>query len=222
MNELIKITEQNGKKAVNARELHAFLESRQDFSNWIKYRIVQYDFVENVDYVLLDKFIEQKGRGGHNRVEYALTVNMAKELSMVEGNEKGKQARRYFIECEERLSTLPAQLPTAQLESRLSGLERMIAELKGIVLSDSKQHLTIDEAAAFTHLSKSHLYKLTCFKKIPHWKGGGGKRVFFKMSELEAWLLNRRIKTADELESEVATRMITDNKKKSSNKYCHE
>ena len=56
--ELIKITEQDGKKAVNARDLHAFLESKQDFSTWIKFRIQQYEFVENVDYVVFHNFVE--------------------------------------------------------------------------------------------------------------------------------------------------------------------
>ena len=54
---------------------------------------------ENQDYeVLHPKFGEQKGRGGHNKMEYALTIDAAKEISMVEGNERGKKARRYFIE----------------------------------------------------------------------------------------------------------------------------
>jgi len=52
---------------------------------------------------LLNNFGEQTGRGGHNKIEYALSIDCAKEISMVEGNEKGKQARRYFIECEKRL-----------------------------------------------------------------------------------------------------------------------
>ena len=101
MKELIRITEQNGKKAVSARELHAFLESKQQFGNWIQNRIDQYGFVENQDYEVFNNFIKNPS-GGRPLTEYALTVNMAKELSMVEGNAKGKQARRYFIACEEK------------------------------------------------------------------------------------------------------------------------
>lgn len=102
MEELIKITESNGKKAVNARELHDFLESKRDFSNWIKDRIEKYGLVENEDYVVFANFGENP-KGGRPQIEYALSVDAAKELSMVEGNEKGKQARRYFIECEKVL-----------------------------------------------------------------------------------------------------------------------
>lgn len=99
---IICITEREGQQAVSARDLHKFLESKKDFSSWIKDRIEKYGFLENQDYCLLTELGEQKGRGGHNRVEYLLTVDAAKELAMVEGNEKGKQARRYFIEAEKR------------------------------------------------------------------------------------------------------------------------
>lgn len=102
MEELIPISEKDGKRAVSARDLHSFLESKRDFSNWIKDRIDKYDLVENVDYVVFNKFGENPN-GGRPQIEYALTVDAAKELSMVEGNEKGKQARRYFIECERKL-----------------------------------------------------------------------------------------------------------------------
>lgn len=96
MGELIKITDQNGKRAVSARELYAFLESKRQFSDWIKDRIEKYGFVENQDF---ETFSQNRESGGR-LIEYALTIDCAKEIAMVEGNEKGKQARQYFIECE--------------------------------------------------------------------------------------------------------------------------
>jgi len=96
----------------DARTLHAFLEVGKDFTNWIKDRIAKYQFVENQDFAVCSPNSASKGtemftnsaskRGGHNRMDYHLTLDMAKELSMVENNEKGRQARRYFIECERR------------------------------------------------------------------------------------------------------------------------
>lgn len=100
-NELIRISEQNGKQAVSARELHSFLEGKQDFSTWIKARIEKYGFIEDVDFTL-HKFMERKVW----KHEYVLNIDCAKEIAMVEGNEKGKQARRYFIECENKLKSL--------------------------------------------------------------------------------------------------------------------
>ncbi|HBC1013484.1 TPA: antA/AntB antirepressor family protein, partial [Escherichia coli] len=62
----------------NARDLHEFLGVGKDFSNWIRSRIAEYEFVENQDYALLAKFGEQrKSRGGHNRKDYHLTLDTA-------------------------------------------------------------------------------------------------------------------------------------------------
>ena len=99
----------NAVETVNARELHTFLESKQDFSTWIKNRIEKYEFVENADY-LLHKFMEQTPSGAKHKTDYYVSVGMAKELSMVERNEKGKQARKYFIECERKLRETQAKL----------------------------------------------------------------------------------------------------------------
>ncbi|ENP5971251.1 antA/AntB antirepressor family protein [Campylobacter jejuni] len=87
--------------SANAREIFQFLNSLQDYSNWIKNRISHYDFIENQDYII--ELVYTKGRP---RKEYYVTLDMAKELCMVENNEKGRQARRYFIECEKRLKNL--------------------------------------------------------------------------------------------------------------------
>lgn len=105
MTELISIKEYKGQKVVNARELHYFLESRQEFANWIKSRIEKYGFIENQDYTTFDKIIKREDNPnlGTKRKEYALTIDTAKEIAMVEGNDKGKQARQYFIECEKKL-----------------------------------------------------------------------------------------------------------------------
>lgn len=98
MMEIIKISDYNGSKSVLARDLHCFLESKQDFTTWIKNRIEKYGLEENSDFTL-HKFMEGKVW----KHEYVLSINAAKELAMVEGNEKGKQARQYFIFCEKRL-----------------------------------------------------------------------------------------------------------------------
>ncbi|MCX6180980.1 MAG: antA/AntB antirepressor family protein [Bacteroidetes bacterium] len=104
--ELIKIQEQDGKQVVSARELHSFLGSRKDFTSWVKMRIAKYGLRENEDYFLLTKLGEQSPKGGHNKVDYLVTADCAKELAMVEGTEKGRQARQYFIECEKQLKSI--------------------------------------------------------------------------------------------------------------------
>ncbi len=91
---------------VNARDLHSFLGVGRMFAHWVKERIAEYGFVENQDFVIACQNWQAKGRGGHNRKEYHLTLDTAKELAMVERNEKGRQIRRYFIECEKKLRNI--------------------------------------------------------------------------------------------------------------------
>ncbi|EJF82725.1 phage antirepressor Ant [Bartonella rattimassiliensis] len=98
-------------QTVNARELHAFLEVGKKFADWIIERINKYDFVENRDYIVFPN-LGKNLQGGRPSKDYALTLDMAKELSMVERNEKGKQARLYFIECERRAK----QVTTPQID----------------------------------------------------------------------------------------------------------
>ena len=106
MNELIKITQSENKQSVDARELHNFLESRQDFSTWIKSKVINNGhFTENTDYILLHNAMEQVGHGGNNRIDYTLTIETAKKVAMAEQTERGNQVRDYFIECEKRLKT---------------------------------------------------------------------------------------------------------------------
>ena len=99
--ELIKTTgiTLNGDKitAVNARDLWKFLESKQEFANWIKDRVEKYRFVEGKDFLI--NFSKSLGRPSK---EYFISLDMAKELAMVENNEHGRQARQYFIEVEKR------------------------------------------------------------------------------------------------------------------------
>jgi phage anti-repressor protein len=95
---------------VDGRELHKFLESKQQFSHWMQDRINDYKFIQDIDFRVKDNFIyDETAFGGKRKIiDYHLVLDMAKELSMVERNEKGREARRYFIECEKRLlSELP-------------------------------------------------------------------------------------------------------------------
>ena len=99
MNELIKITEYNGNQAVSARDLHKFLEITERFSSWFE-RMLQYGFVENIDYQGCEFF---NTLANQTLTDYALTLDCAKEISMIQRSKKGKEAREYFIACEKRL-----------------------------------------------------------------------------------------------------------------------
>lgn len=126
MNELIKISQvrmnADEVNAVNARDLHMFLESKTDFSNWIKRRIDEADAVENTDYTSFAKKVERE-IGATERIEYIITLDLAKEIAMLERNQKGKEIRRYFIECEKQL-TRRIKAPSTMKEALLLALEQ--------------------------------------------------------------------------------------------------
>lgn len=104
MKELIKVTtDPQGGQLVSARDLYAFLMPSTRFDKWIS-RMLEYGFSENADYQRLDK-IGQTPNGGKRVVldDYALTLDTAKEISMLQRTDKGKAARQYFIACEKQL-----------------------------------------------------------------------------------------------------------------------
>ncbi|WP_375643931.1 MULTISPECIES: antA/AntB antirepressor family protein [unclassified Bartonella] len=111
MNNLIEIKEriidQEAVQTVNARDLHAFLEIKSEFRNWIKNRIKECKFQENINFITAVNFY----RGGKVK-EYHITLDMAKHLSMIERNDKGHEARQYFIKCERLLK----QVTTPQVD----------------------------------------------------------------------------------------------------------
>ena len=133
MNELIPLQPQtingNAVETVSARELHAFLEVRSKFADWIKNRISEYDFTVNQDFTTGSKNLENGGRS----IDYYITLDMAKELAMVERTEKGKQARQYFIECEKQLNAQQSQLPTSL---------RLLASIRKLLLKPPMPHLS--------------------------------------------------------------------------------
>ena len=104
-NGLISIyQDRENERLVDARELYDFLEVGRDFTTWIKDRIIKYDFIENIDYIItLTKSGERKNVVRH---DYILKMDMAKEIAMVESNDKGRVVRRYFIEVEKRYRSI--------------------------------------------------------------------------------------------------------------------
>lgn len=104
--ELIKVYNHHNNEIVSARELHTYLNNKRQFADWIKQRIEQYGFTEGQDYTTFHKIVNRS-----RLTEYAITIDMAKELCMVENNEEGRTARRYFIERDNKLRKLSTALP---------------------------------------------------------------------------------------------------------------
>lgn len=123
MNELIKVTEKDGKQLVSARELHNFLEAGSDVSTWFKNQAERAMLDEGSDFTQ----INGKSQGGRPSKDYALTLSSAKEIAMLNGGEKGKEARKYFIECEKiakDLIEINPKVPTTFREALLLAVEQ--------------------------------------------------------------------------------------------------
>ena len=136
MQELIKITEQNGNKAVSARELHKFLEITERFSNWFE-RMLQYGFVENHDFTSVKSFTLVNNGAQRELEDYALTLDCAKEISMLQRSERGKMARQYFIECEKQLRA--KEQSHQQIPQSFSEALRLAAEQAERIEAQQKQ-----------------------------------------------------------------------------------
>lgn len=112
----------------NARDLHAFLRVGRDFSTWIKDRIDQYGFEESADFFSVENLSSPNPGSAKARPQimndYHLTLDMAKELAMIENNEVGRKVRRYFIQMERQARELLEEranrvLPADQVKKKL-------------------------------------------------------------------------------------------------------
>lgn len=102
MHELIKIEVKDGKQLVSARELHKGLQIQTPFRSWFP-RMCEYGFEQNIDYT---PYIFVHPQNKQNITDYVLTLDMAKEISMIQRNDLGKKFRTYFIECEKQLKQI--------------------------------------------------------------------------------------------------------------------
>jgi phage anti-repressor protein len=131
MEQLITVTEQDGEQLVDARELHESLESKQEFAHWIKKRIVDNIFFnQNEDYTSIVNVIK-RANGGNKQIDYALTLDTAKKVSMAEQTTKGNEVRDYFLAMEKKahqpISQIDLIIQSAQLlkslDNRITAIE---------------------------------------------------------------------------------------------------
>lgn len=116
MHELTNIINEKS-KLIDARLLYQHLKVGRDFSDWIKGRIEKYDFQENRDYFTKNHRTPDLGsnRGGHNRIDYYITISMAKELCLLQNNEIGRAYRKYLINFEEQAQKQALAIPAPKV-----------------------------------------------------------------------------------------------------------
>jgi phage anti-repressor protein len=124
-NSIIPIYDNNNERIVNARELHGFLQVKDKFATWITRRIEKYGFIENEDFIHISQKCETS-TGATIRKDYYLKMDTAKEISMVENNERGRHIRKYFIDIEKQFKQQNTKQPTNSIEA----LKLIVAELE--------------------------------------------------------------------------------------------
>lgn len=145
MNELIKITYNNDRPAVSARDLHDFLEVKTAYKDWFP-RMCEYGFTEGEDFNPLK--IERVQNEGERMVtrtvdDAVLTIDMAKELCMIQRNEKGKQARQYFLQIEKEWNS-PEKVMARALQIAGDKLKRLESKVE----ADAPKVLFADAVSA--------------------------------------------------------------------------
>lgn len=136
MNELIKVVYDNDRPTVSGRELHDKLEIKTAYKDWFP-RMCEYGFVEGEDY---GSFLSDRSDGlpGKPRTDHQLTIEMAKQICMIQRTETGKRYREYFLEIEKEWNT-----PEAVMARAVKMADRKIALLSGQLAEANKQ---IEEA----------------------------------------------------------------------------
>ncbi|MCB8540858.1 MULTISPECIES: phage antirepressor KilAC domain-containing protein [unclassified Faecalibacillus] len=117
MNELLKVNYASDRITLSARELHEFLEIETPFKKWFG-RMAEYGFSQEIDYrEVMDKIV-QNPKGGRPSTDYEITLDMAKEIAMIQRSDKGKEVRQYFLELERRWNSPEAVMNRALEYSR--------------------------------------------------------------------------------------------------------
>lgn len=148
MNELIEVTlNDNHEPVISGRQLHEALGVNSNYTTWFD-RMTDYGFTENQDYVLLSNFGNQTGRGGHNRVDHIIKLDMAKEIAMIQRTERGKQVRQYFIQVEKDFNS-PEKIMARALLMADQKVHKLEAKLRPTVPKYSLPRQSVQ----VTHLS---------------------------------------------------------------------
>ena len=171
---IVPIYENESKeKLINARELHGKLKNKRQFADWIKQRIERYKFAENQDYICFHNFVKANKYGNKTMKEYYLTIDMAKELCMVENNETGRNIRKYFIEVEKRYREIISnprnifdfmRLALNQIEENTKDIDILKLDVKEL---KSKMDIKIQNNYCLASDIAEQL-KLYSENKIPH------------------------------------------------------
>lgn len=138
-NELIPISYENDKPTVNGRNLHNALQINSNYTTWFN-RMCDYGFIENTDYYVCLPNLESESRGGQNKIDHQISINMAKQLCMIQRSKLGRKFREYFINIEESWNS-PEKIMERALQ--IAHRRAVEAERRIFALAEEKESLEI-------------------------------------------------------------------------------
>jgi anti-repressor protein len=180
---IIPIRQGDGNPSVNARDLHTFLEVGKRFTTWLEDRVETFGFIEGEDFFP----ISGESQGGRPSKEFLLSIDMAKELSMVERTPRGKQARQYFIECEKNLAKASTD-PLAVLRDPAAMRELLLGYADQVIALEHKVETLAPKAAGLDRLAETA--GTYCITDAAKSLGIPPKRLFETL-EAKGWIYRR-------------------------------
>lgn len=185
MNELIKIDYSKERPTISGRELHEALEVKTAYKDWFP-RMCEYGFVEGTDF---SSFLSES-TGGRPATDHQLTIPMAKEICMLQRNEKGKQFRQYFISIEEKWNS-----PEMIIKRALEIAKARVKQLEETTAIQTQQIAELQPKASYYDLvlNCKDLLSISSIAKDYGWSANKmntylhKKRVQYKQGDI--WLL---------------------------------
>lgn len=172
MSELIPLHTQDGAQAVMGRDLHTFLEVKEPYTQWFK-RMTEYGFIAGQDFSENSEKLPTSTNVGRPRIDHIISLDMAKEISMIQRTDKGKQARQYFIECEKRAKTPRidgseiTRLELIQIAMNAE-TERLALEAKNKELEEFQRNIHAGNGITLTDFSKKYFGDVPARKFFEH------------------------------------------------------
>lgn len=172
MNNLITIN--NDSQTISARELHEKLNIGTKFATWFQ-RICEYGFIENQDYTTCYPNLGSENHGGQNMIDYDISMDMAKQICMIQRTPKGKEIRQYLIDLEKAWNT-PEQIMARALTIAQQTIERRNIVIK-MLEADTERMRPKEEFYDAVAGSKTAI-EMAAVAKVLDFKGVGRNKLF--------------------------------------------
>lgn len=200
---------------VDARALYEALGSQRQFGNWITNRLRQLNAEESLDYQVFNKFVKNL-QGGRPSKEYIVSLDIAKHIAMMEGTKRGKEVRKYFIECEKKykemnkgVSKLPSTYLEALKELVKTEEQRLLLEAENTVIKHSENTYTATQLAKDFGLPSAQFLNDILHKERIQYKKG---KNWIPYAGYESWYSIKEVINNEQEQSYVTTRFTIEGK----------